>query len=142
MFYQHHHIVSSEYFKKEHGENFSYPPHMHQCFELAIVLDGEMTFNINNESYTLNCGEAVFIFPNQLHSLASVKSKHVLFIFSPKIVQSFTTKYSGMLPTSAKFTLSAHLISALNAIEDDDSIISVKGLLYSAAASVSSRTRL
>ena len=134
MFYQLHHIVSPEYLKKEYGENFSYPPHMHQCFELAIVLDGEMTFNINSESYTLERGEAVFIFPNQLHSLSSVQSRHMLFIFSPKIVQSFTVKYSGMLPETAKFKLPEHLISSLDALSDNDSVIAAKGVLYSAAA--------
>ena len=113
---------------------------MHQCFELAIVLDGNMTFNINNESYTLERGEAVFIFPNQLHSLSSVSSRHMLFIFSPKIVQSFTVKYSGMLPETSKFKLPSHLISALDALSDSDSIISVKGLLYSAAAAFEAAT--
>ena len=141
MFYQLHHIVSPEYLKKEYGENFSYPPHMHQCFELAIVLDGEMTFNINNESYNLTVGEAVFIFPNQLHSLSSVKSRHMLFIFSPKIVQSFTVKYSGSIPLSPKFRPSEHLITALDGLSENESIISVKGLLYSAAAAFESTTR-
>lgn len=141
MFYQLHHIVSPEYLKKEYGENFSYPLHMHQCFELAIVLEGEMTFNINGKAYTLGGGEAVFIFPNQLHSLSSVKSKHMLFIFSPKIVQSFTAKYSGMIPETAKFSPPPYLISALNELSDADSIIAIKGFLYSAAAEFEAATK-
>lgn len=134
MFYELHHIVSPEYLKKESGENFSFPPHMHQCFELIIVLEGEMILNINHESCALKCGEAAFVFPNQLHSLSSMKSRHLLFIFSPKIVQSFTVKYSGMVPSSPKFTPPPYLIESLNALSEKDSIISIKGLLYSAAA--------
>ena len=134
MFYQLHHIASSEYIKKEYGENFSYPTHMHQCFELAVVLEGEMTIGVDDATYQLSQGEAVLIFPNRLHSLSSTSSKHMLFIFSPKIVQSFTVKYSGMLPISATFKLTQYLIEALDELDTGESIISVKGLLYSVAA--------
>lgn len=135
MFYQLHHIVSPEYLKKEYGEDFSYPPHMHQCFELAIILDGKMNISVDNRVYNLTAGEAVLIFPNQLHSLSSDKSRHMLFIFSPKIVQSFTVKYSGMQPLSSKFKLDSYMINALDRLDPDDSIIAVKGLLYSISAS-------
>ena len=134
MFYQLHHMVSPEYLKKEYGENFSYPPHMHQCFELVLILEGHMTITVKDSVYELDAGEAVFIFPNCLHSFSSSKSKHMLFIFSQKLVQSFTVKYSGMIPLSSKFKLDPYIISALNALEPEDSIISVKGLLYSAVA--------
>lgn len=134
MFYQLHHIASNEYFKKEYGENFNYPPHMHQCFELAIILDGEMTINVNNETYKVSNGEAVLIFPNQIHSFSSTKSKHVLFIFSSKIVQSFSVKYSGMLPDSSCFKPNEHLVSALLELSAPESIILLKGLLYSISA--------
>ena len=134
MFYELHHIVSPKYFKKEYGENFSFPPHMHQCFEIAIVLDGNMTITVSNKIYNLSRGEAIFIFPNQLHSFSSEKSKHMILIFSPKIVQSFSVKYSEMLPTSAKFVPDKHLVSALDALEPQDSVIAMKGLLYSVSA--------
>ena len=134
MFYELHHIVSPKYFKKEYGENFSFPPHMHQCFELAVVLDGNMTITVSNRVYNLGRGDAVFIFPNQLHSFSSDKSKHMLLIFSPKIVQSFTVKYSGMLPICSKFQPAEQLISALDALEPQDSVIAMKGLLYSVSA--------
>ena len=135
MFYQLHHIASNEYIKKEYGEDFSYPPHMHQCFELAIVLDGEMTISVNNDTYNLSRGEAVFIFPNQIHSFSSSKSKHMLLIFSPKIVQSFSVKYSGKLPLKSCFKPNEYLVSALEELEVADSTISIKGLLYSVASS-------
>lgn len=134
MFYQLHHIASGEYIRKEYGENFSYPPHMHQCFELAIVLDGEMTFGVDERTYALSKGEAILIFPNRIHSLSSTRSKHMLFIFSPKIVQSFTVKYSGMLPTTPIFKLPEYLTRALDELETSESMIAVKGLLYSVSA--------
>ena len=134
MFYQLHHIATGEYIKKEYGENFSYPPHMHQCFELAVVLEGKMTIGVDKNACELSKGDAVLIFPNRIHSLSSTSSKHVLFIFSPKIVQSFTVKYAGMLPTTPKFTLPEYLIRALDALDPNESMIAAKGVLYSASA--------
>ena len=134
MFYELHHIGSSEYLKKEQNENFSYPPHLHNFLELLIITDGEMEIKINNENYLLHKNEAVLIFPNQLHSLSSKKSKHLLFIFSPKIVQAFTVKYSDMLPSKPQFSLTKDMVSRLKRLEPSDSIIEIKGLLYSVCA--------
>ena len=47
MFYEFKHIGSSDYFVKEYGENFSFPPHMHLCFELITVLEGEMSVTVD-----------------------------------------------------------------------------------------------
>lgn len=134
MFYQLHHIGSSEYIKKEYDEDFSYPLHMHTCFELVIILEGKMDISVNDEVYSVSRGEAVLIFPNQLHSFSSSESKHLLFIFSPKIVQSFAAKYTGKLPISSKFKLAENFISQLWELTPSDSIIEIKGLFYSICA--------
>lgn len=134
MFYQLHHIATGEYIKKEYGENFSYPPHMHQCFELAVILEGEMRISVDENTYELSAGDSILIFPNRLHSFSSVKSKHMLFIFSPKIVQSFTVKYAGMLPSVPTFKLSGDVIASLGGLNADESTIAIKGLLYSVCA--------
>ena len=140
MFYQLHNIGSSLYLQKEENENFSYPPHLHNCFELVIITDGEMEIKINNESFLLHKNDAVLIFPNHLHSLSSKKSKHLLFIFSPKIVQAFTVKYSDTLPLNPKFTLNRDMISRLRHLEPIDSSIEIKGLLYSVCAEFEKNT--
>ena len=89
MFYQLEHIGTEGYFRKEEGNNFNYPLHLHQSFELILVDEGEMTITVNDTPYDVRKGEALLIFPNQLHSMQSTKSKHTLFIFSPHVIQSF-----------------------------------------------------
>ena len=51
MFYQLEHIGTVNYFKKEVGENFNYPLHLHQSFELIYLDEGEMTVTVNNTPY-------------------------------------------------------------------------------------------
>jgi YesN/AraC family two-component response regulator len=136
MFYQIHHGGSSEYLKREPGENFSYPPHLHQCFELVTILDGEMTITVSNQTHKLYTGDAILIFPNELHSLSSKTSKHLLFIFSPKLIQAFSTKYQNKLPKERIITPEPYLISALSTMHDDASSVEIKGVLYSIAALV------
>ena len=91
MFYEFKHIGSSDYFVKEYGENFSFPPHMHLCIELVVALDGEMNVTVDGKENILHRGEALLIFPNQLHSLASEKSRHLLCIFSPDLVRAYSS---------------------------------------------------
>ena len=136
MFYQLHYVGSSEYLKRETGENFSYPTHMHQCFELVTVLDGKMAITINDATYELNSGESILIFPNELHSLSSDRSKHLLFIFSSKLIQAFSTKYQGKLPKNRIIKPDQYLISVLNSVQDNSSSVEAKGVLYSIAALV------
>ena len=134
MFYQYHHIENPEYMKRENGENFSYPLHMHQCFELVTVVDGEMEISVDNKKIIVRKNEAVLIFPNRLHSLNSTKSKHLLFIFSPKIVQTFTVKHKGTVPVLPKTKLSQEAMNSLLKLNSSDSLTRIKGVLYSIVA--------
>ena len=82
MFYQNQHFGISEYFCKETGENFSFPSHMHHSFEVIVIFEGKMSVTVAETDYELSSGEGVLIFPEQIHSLKSEKSKHSLVIFS------------------------------------------------------------
>ena len=134
MFYEFKHIGSSDYFVKEYGENFSFPPHMHLCFELIVALDGEMRVTVDGRENVLHCGEALLIFPNQLHSLSSEKSRHLLCIFSPDLVRAYSSKTEKVVPESNFFLPDAYLIDTLDKMPDDANLIAKKGLLYSVCA--------
>jgi hypothetical protein len=134
MFYEFKHIGSSDYFVKEYGENFSFPPHMHLCFELVVVLDGEMKVTVDGKDRVLYSGEALLIFPNQLHSLASEKSRHLLCIFSPDLVRAYSSKTEKYLPESNYFVPDEYLVKSLDKMPDDANLIAKKGLLYSVCA--------
>lgn len=134
MLYQYEHFGKNEYFCKETGVDFSFPPHIHSSFELIIILSGSMDITIDNREYTLSRNEAVLIFPHQVHSLKSEKSQHMLYIFSPDITKAFSAKVISKIPLSNKFKLDDYLLTALHNLNENCSIIKKKGSLYSICA--------
>lgn len=134
MFYQLSHLGTSDYFKREDGENFSYPPHLHQCFELILVTDGYMKITIDGKEYALKENQAVFIFPNQLHSMTSVKSKHTLFIFAPQYIQAYWTEKNDCIPDNNQITLDTYTIQHLTNLSSESSKLEIKGTFYNVCA--------
>ena len=130
MFYEFKHLGSPDYLKVESGCNFSFPAHLHQCFEIICVLSGEMEITIDGKTDTFKKGEAAFIFPNQIHELKSFESKHILCIFSPRLVQAYAAKITNKTPVKNKFYPDEHLIGELDKLNAASSIVK-KGILYS-----------
>ncbi|MBE6608420.1 MAG: AraC family transcriptional regulator [Ruminococcaceae bacterium] len=131
MFYQFSHHGSGDYFVKEYRENFSFPLHLHLCFEFITVLSGEMKITVDTNEYTLHKGEALLIFPNQLHSLQSENSSHMLCIFSPVLVQAYSSKREKYIPESNFFVPDSYLIDALDNLPEESKSFYKKGVLYS-----------
>jgi len=131
MFYQLHSLASVGNIRKEYGENFSFPPHLHYCFEIITLLSGEMTVTIDGTDYHLKKNDSLLIFPNQLHSLSSQESEHLLYIFDPKMVQAFNIKRKDVVPADNRLVLDDYLISLLKKLDENSSSIELKGLLYS-----------
>ena len=134
MFYEFKHIGSSDYFVKEYGEDFSFPPHMHLCFEMIALLEGEMKVTVDGRENILHKGEALLIFPNQLHSLSSENSRHVLCIFSPDLVRAYSSKTEKVIPENNFFVPDKYLLDAVDKMGEDASLIAKKGALYSLCA--------
>ncbi len=130
MFYQLLHLGSSDYFKKEYGENLNFPAHLHQCFELINVKRGEMEICVDKKIYKLKAGDFIIIFPNQVHSISSSDCEDVLYIFSPKLVQAYYIKKTNLVPENNRFRLDKYLSERLEALEEDKSSIELKGILY------------
>lgn len=134
MFYQYNHLGSPDYLKIKKGENFSFPPHLHQCFEIIIITSGSMKITVDGKESILKKGEALIIFPNQIHSLYSEKSKHILCIFSPKLVQAYATKTVDKIPELNTFFPDEYLVEALDSLDSSASSVEKKGVLYSLCA--------
>jgi len=130
MFYEINHLGSADYFKIEKGQNFNFPPHLHQCFEFIVILSGKMKLTVDNENFTLEANEAAMIFPHQIHSLESDDSEHLLCIFSPKLIQTYATETMGTIPKFNKFIPDKYLTNLLNCMDMDSSSTAKKGLLY------------
>ena len=134
MFYQFQHYGLSEYFCKEYGKNFSFPTHLHQSFEFITILAGEMIVTVSNKEYILTKGESLLIFPHQPHSLQSSCCEHMLCIFSPEILKAFSTKITKKLPENNKFAPQQHIVTSVDKLSSDSSLIKKKGVLYSLCA--------
>ena len=130
MIYEFNHLGSPDYLKIEDGENFSFQPHLHQCFEIITILSGEMKIIVDSKEFLLKEKEALLIFPNQIHSLQSEESQHLLCIFSPKLVQAFSSKLINKIPGNNKFVPDSYLINALSKLTPQSKTSERKGVLY------------
>jgi len=129
MFYQFSHPDSPDYCRVERGENFSFPPHLHACFEFVYLKSGCMQVTVDGAKYTLQAGDALFLFPHQIHSMESTESEHMLCIFSPQLVHAFAKKTAGLCPKENTFAVSPAVAAAVEATEDG-SLFAQKGALY------------
>lgn len=134
MFYQFNHLASPGYLKIEKGINFSFPLHLHQCFELIILLSGKMQVTVDNCVFELNEKEALIVFPNQIHALQSVKSEHILCIFSPDLVREYAVRLAGKIPQDNLFVPDPYFVDVLCNLSPDSTTTQKKGLLYSLCA--------
>lgn len=133
MFYEYNHLGSPDYLKLEHNCNFSFPPHLHQCFELITLLSGEMRVTVDGTPFLMKKGDALLIFPNQIHALESECSEHALCIFTPQLVQAYANKITDKVPVSNLFIPDPYLVSAMQNLGSGSSI-EKKGTLYSLCA--------
>ena len=135
MLYQSQHSLRSDYFMIERGQNFSFPPHLHSSFEFIAVPRGEMVVTVEKKEYILRDGDALLIFPNQLHSLrTNTSSEHILCIFSPQLVRAYGNIFLNKSPKSNLFTPAKFYIDELSRPINDGSVLRIKGLLYSLCA--------
>ena len=71
MFYEFYHPIADDYYLLKNDEDFSFSAHLHYCFEMIAVTDGEMSVRVDERDYTLTTGDAVLVFPNQIHSMTT-----------------------------------------------------------------------
>ena len=91
-FYELKHEIGADYFTMEQNHDFSFPLHMHRCFEIILLLEGEMTVTIEKKDYWLTAGDMIFVKPNFIHCLKTPHtSRHVLCIFSPELIAAIAT---------------------------------------------------
>lgn len=134
MFYQLEHIGAPEYIAVESDRDFSFPAHIHRCFEVVLIREGSMEVKVDDTLYELHKNEAVLIFPNQIHSFSSSKSEHTLCIFSPEIVKAFARKNHGKLPNNNKFTLDETTRQQFYKLGENTTELYKKAILYMVCA--------
>ena len=135
MFYQQQYSMDAELFTVKREKDLSYQAHLHAGFELIMIDDGEMDVTVAKQTYRLRVGEALLIFPHQVHSFFTPQhSSHFLCIFSPQLVQAYTKTVLARIPVSNRFSPERNLLNVLFNCTEQDSPIKLKGLLYSVCA--------
>jgi len=131
MFYQYDQLGGDpEYIASDISVNMSYPEHMHQDFEFLLILEGQMKVTVDFRCETLNAGDAVLIFPNQVHSFESTCSRCIMLLFSPLIVGSYTKIVKNRIPVSGIFRPNEYLADSLCTLSDKSPITFKKAVLY------------
>jgi len=120
--------------------------HFHKNFELIIVLRGSCSCTVNNKSYCLKQGDAIFILPFQSHSYAPDEDSEVrCTTFHEQIILTLSQTLNGNVPTPPIFHPSDEIFSFFTAqmqamfgnnsgmlqrITPPAKRIKVKGMLY------------
>lgn len=131
MLYQFQHFAIVGYTNKEYGVNLCFPAHLHNSFEYITVTYGEMEVTIDGKNYYLSKGESILVFPNQVHSIQSTESRHMLVIFSTELVKAFYSKVAYKAPEDNKFSVPDYLIKAIDNCNVDATTVEKKGIYYS-----------
>lgn len=114
FFYESDNSGTDDYYKAYPLQNFSFPLHFHQSYELIHVVEGVLSLTLNENSYTMEAGETAFIFPNQLHAFSSGCSALItVVLFSPNLIGHFSTHYRNMLPEHAVLPISLPAVKQL-----------------------------
>ena len=132
FFYEGKHDVGADYFTVETGRDFSFPMHMHRCFEIILLTEGSMRVRIEQEVYTLEAGDMILIKPNRVHSLETpLSSRHRLCIFSPELIAAVSPLLKRHPLTSPVVRGAPYLYHELFASMDGSaSVGGIKGFLY------------
>ncbi len=132
MFYERSHSLRADTLRIEEEEDFSFPAHIHDSFELIAVTRGVMRIGAGNRQYEVKAGEAVLVFPEQVHFLeADGECAHVLWIFSPGYVRAFADFALSHIPCTNLFRPSDALLAALLSLKTDRRTLHIKSALYS-----------
>ncbi len=77
-------------------------PHLHYHIELLYMLDGSVDAYIDSTHYTVEAGDVLISFPNQLHQFISGgPERYILFILSPDLMPELSRIFTEQIPETA-----------------------------------------
>lgn len=93
------------YFRGDHDGTvpLTCTPHLHYHIEFFYLLEGRVSVWVDSVEHTVEAGDLMIAFPNQLHQyrrVADTPERYLLFIISPDMMPEFTTIFNSTLPHS------------------------------------------
>lgn len=111
--------------------NLYVEPHIHEHSEIVYVHSGSMTMYLNGKKHVVNKGQAVFVFPNQIHQYTKeTESDSWLAVFSNDFLASFFRLHFDTVPVDPVIDMGSEgLIEALENTDPSD-VCRITGLLH------------
>ena len=82
-------------------KTLGFTSHLHYHIELALVKSGKTFVTIDTETYSVEAGDIIIVFPNQVHRFETIeREKYILMITSPDIISEFMPQFTCALPSS------------------------------------------
>lgn len=123
------------FFSCMYNVDFSYPSHLHGCFEVSFCIKGTVTVILSEKSYTISAGQGILIPPNTVHSYESPHSSaYYTILFSRNLLPDFAAYFSRKQPTRYIFDFEPSFKKQLvDFYTKNQTLFGVKSILYSAA---------
>ena len=112
--------------------DFSYPAHLHGCFEVTFCDFGEVEVTLGEAVYVLRTGKGILIPPNTLHGyLTKGTSAYHTILFSRDLLPELASMFVNHLPMRCDFTVEASLRQQILEFYDSErTLFGGKSLLY------------
>ena len=76
--------------------------HLHYHLEMVYMVEGCTTCAVDTGEYTIQSGDVLLVFPNQVHRYdPAEKEKYLLFFINPDLMPELSRSFAGTAPTSA-----------------------------------------
>ena len=106
IYYEPHRANPSDGIYYQEDVSLRFFQHLHDSFELIYLQDGNLEVTVGRRSFLLNNGEAILIFPNQIHSIHTPHhSVTQLWIFQNSLVGEFYRTVKGLEPNDPVFSI-------------------------------------
>lgn len=122
---------SETFFSAMHNVDFSYPGHLHGCFEVSFCISGKVIVTIAGQNESIKAGEGILIPPNTVHSYQTTNnSDYYTILFSRSLLSDFSALFSRKQPTRYQFSFEDKLISHLLDFYSNQTLFGAKSILY------------
>ena len=87
------------YFTNEKNRILECNAHLHYHIEIALIFSGKTEVTVNNTTEIASAGDAILVFPNQIHTFKTLEAEnHALIIFDPYMFPEFSSIYTDRIP--------------------------------------------
>ena len=103
-FYEIEHGANTNHFLYEQNTDHSFPPHIHRCYEMVLMLEGEMHMQVGKRLYTLREGDLILVKPHRVHSYHTADGSHsrcLLCVFSGDLIAAINEAIKRVEDTSS-----------------------------------------